>query len=145
VKHLKTFESSTSWNNHGAEVNDILNIARDEGLFVATPKIGRELEWGVTDETYYILRYSEEEDNNNNYENPIISTQEFVTIIENIIQRLELLGVIIDGIRPTYYRHSESFGRTSNNTHTSFIGDKLIEKDFEAEPNIIYATFTLTE
>jgi len=141
MKHLKTFEDINvnklvdPLDNYdlSVQVNDILNIARDEGLFVATPRIGRELGWGVTDETYYILRYTDEDDNYGNYENPIMSTQEFIPIIENIIQRLDQLDLLHKDVKPTYYRKSE-IGST-------FVGDKFEEP----ESNVIYATFTLIE
>ncbi len=78
MKHLIRYNESKD------EINDIMNIATDEELFVATPKIGKELSWGVQDETYYILRYTETDDDHYNYQNPIMNTQQFIQIIENV-------------------------------------------------------------
>ena len=155
MKHLIRYNESKD------EINDIMNIATDEELFVATPKIGKELSWGVQDETYYILRYTETDDDHYNYQNPIMNTQQFIQIIENIIQRLNLLGVIKEGMRPTYYRklvpetpnlkslsqfhkdRDKPYNRSIN--EISYVGDQLKILGNESEANIIYATFTLSE
>jgi len=75
------------------DINDILNIARDEGLTVTTRKESEQFGWDYPQ--YYIDRYPLDENGDNNKDNlPLMDNDKFVSIIRDVYNRLDNDGHI---------------------------------------------------
>lgn len=76
--------------NRNEEIEDIMNIARDEGLLVYNPL--EAIREGF-DECWYIFRYDLDE-NNYSTGDPLMDNDEFINLVMDIYDRLDNLGVI---------------------------------------------------
>ena len=86
MKHLRRFNESNQDDQVWGDINDIFNIARDEGLIV---KFGHNRAVTITnrvDPKGYLAKEAE----------PIVSDRQFVKISQEMFDRLDALGVISD-------------------------------------------------
>lgn len=88
MKHLKRFNES----NDDHLIEQILNIARDEGLAVTTPQEADELGW--TDEFYYIDNYLDTEEPDDPQGDPLLTEERFKEIVRDVYRRLCSLGIV---------------------------------------------------
>jgi len=116
MKHLKKFNES---NSDKEMVNDILNIARDEGLYVYSPEQAREMSWSSY---WYIDRYPlgdpdyyDEPDGD-----PVMSNKEFIKIVGDVFDRLDHYDFITGTCRfycyggNKHYLHNEDIPDDAN-------------------------------
>jgi|GEM_PF-5265802 len=91
MEHLRQFESFKE--NRNAEIDAILNIARDEGLAIYNPADALIEGW---DENWYIERLNIEDPD---AKQATISNQDFIELIKNIYNRLEQADLLIISTR----------------------------------------------
>jgi len=83
--HLESFDQNV--------LNNILNIARDEGIFVYNPYEAHQYDWN--EEYYYFDRYPVEDgDYDNPTGKPVMSVKKFVDIMQDIYRRLDNEGLV---------------------------------------------------
>jgi hypothetical protein len=148
--HIRRFNESNQ-----EEIDQIFNIARDEGIFVYDQDEAEEMEW--CDNYYFIDRYPPDENEADSPQGePVVSVIKFIEVVKDIYRRLEALDVIINNqvsdeplLHPVSGRRDDN---TNNNVFHVWGGNiyKTIEsteegRHIDIDVDISYATLELKE
>jgi hypothetical protein len=117
---IKRFNESLEFGQKLEIIDQILNIARDEGLYVYEPETARSFGWTSH---HYIDRYPyQSEAPDEPYNDPIMSNEKFIEIVTNIYDRLDVHGLILHYKSPLKKQKTARFdtrgGGTTHDIHT---------------------------
>lgn len=119
----------------------IINIAADEGIFVYDEQEALNLGWG--DDFYYFDRYPLKSDGNNYEEpdgDPVMSVAKFVSIIQEVFQRLDAEGMVIHKpfLEIPFRNHCNVFSKFGGIKYKPIMND-----DIDTNVDLTYASIKI--